>query len=631
MKKFTLLSVLIVFTVFLYSQNITSSNSFKKSSVTENNNNKGTKAIVDILNYDGSNDDGFGMGSPVSFGAYAFHSVASLASHAASGNTITSIRIYLQDIADINSLEIRFYSDQSTMIYNQATSGLVAGWNDIALTTPYAITATDLYVGYFIDASGGYPAGIDAGPADSNGDWLVYSGTWYHINELSAFDCNWNIRAVVEGALPPNNDATLSDLQFDGSTVSGFSPATFTYNEELPYGTTIVPTVAATLNDANASMIITDAASLPGSTTVEVTAEDGTTIETYTINFTIALPNTDATLSDLRIDGSTVSGFSPSTFTYNEELPYGTIIVPTVTATLNDANASMIITDAASLPGSTTVEVTAEDGTTTETYTINFTIALPNTDATLSDLQIDGSTVSGFSPSTFTYNEELPYGTTIVPTVTATLNDANASMVINDAASLPGSATVLVTAEDGSTTETYTINFTIALPNTDATLSDLQSDGFTVSGFSSTVYVYDIELPYGTTIVPTVTATLSDINANMVITDAPSLPGSTTVEVTAEDGSTTETYTINYSIATSINEVISDKINIYPNPTKGIINVACEYNATIKIIDISGRIVSFIEANKGDNIFNLKKFEKGVYVVEIQTISEIITSKIVLQ
>jgi hypothetical protein len=82
----------------------------------------------------------------------------------------------------------------------------------------------------------------------------------------------------------------------------------------------------------------------------------------------------DTTLSDLTVNGTTVEGFAADTLTYDVELAAGTIEVPTVVATLSDDRANAVITDAASLPGSTTVLVTAEDGT-TQTYTISFTVA----------------------------------------------------------------------------------------------------------------------------------------------------------------------------------------------------------------------------------------------------------------
>jgi len=120
-----------------------------------------------------------------------------------------------------------------------------------------------------------------------------------------------------------------------------------------------------------------------------------------------------------------------------------------------------VVNAAASLPGTTSVVVTAEDGTTTSTYTVAFTLAA-NDDASLSDLQVDGTTVTAFDPGTLTYSVELPQGTTDVPVVTATTTDANASAVVNAAAALPGTTNVVVTAEDGTTTQTYSVEFTLA-------------------------------------------------------------------------------------------------------------------------------------------------------------------------
>jgi hypothetical protein len=266
------------------------------------------------------------------------------------------------------------------------------------------------------------------------------------------------------GEIPlPGNDATLSALYVNGGLISGFDPATYYYYVELPYGTVTLPVTTATTNDPLASMVITDALSLTGYATVDVTAEDGITTSQYWIDFGVAAsPSTDATLSDLKVGGVTVAGFSPAVYSYSVVLPYGTSVAPPVTATLNDTTASMIITNAPSVTGSATVVVTAQDGTTTLTYTVNFSVAPPGTDATLSDLIVDGITVTGFNPSTHNYFIELPYGTTIPPPITATLNDTNASMVITNAPALPGTGTVEVTAENGVTTLTYTIYFTVS-------------------------------------------------------------------------------------------------------------------------------------------------------------------------
>lgn len=84
-------------------------------------------------------------------------------------------------------------------------------------------------------------------------------------------------------------------------------------------------------------------------------------------------------------------------------------------------------------------------------------------DATLKDLKVDGTTVDGFVSSTLDYYVELPYGTSDVPTVAGTAHDTKAiSVTPTQASTLPGNATVVVLAEDNSTTKTYTVHFTVA-------------------------------------------------------------------------------------------------------------------------------------------------------------------------
>lgn len=84
--------------------------------------------------------------------------------------------------------------------------------------------------------------------------------------------------------------------------------------------------------------------------------------------------STDATLSDIKVNGTTITGFSSETYSYNVELLYGSSL-PTVTYTKTDAIASAVQTDITSFPGSTTIQLTAEDAIYTKTYTVNFTIS----------------------------------------------------------------------------------------------------------------------------------------------------------------------------------------------------------------------------------------------------------------
>ena len=110
-------------------------------------------------------------------------------------------------------------------------------------------------------------------------------------------------------------DATLSDLMVDGTTVNGFLTNLLTYMVELPNGTTTVPSVAATANNANATVMVNASTSLPGTTTVVVTAADGTTMLTYNVVFTVAPPTPTTVAPTPTCDPNTVISIFSEAYT----------------------------------------------------------------------------------------------------------------------------------------------------------------------------------------------------------------------------------------------------------------------------------------------------------------------------
>lgn len=187
---------------------------------------------------------------------------------------------------------------------------------------------------------------------------------------------------------------------------------------------------------------------------------DEATIAERANNFPVEDETSNATITDLMVDGVTVEGFSPYVMDYTVSLPGGTSDAPAVTATTKNDNASVDVADAATLPGTTTVTVTAADGTTTLTYTITWAVPL-SSNAALADIMVDGASIEGFDGKTLNYIYNVPEGTTDVPVITVTTADANATAEITAASGIPGTTTILVTAQDG-TTKTYKVNFQIA-------------------------------------------------------------------------------------------------------------------------------------------------------------------------
>ena len=187
------------------------------------------------------------------------------------------------------------------------------------------------------------------------------------------------------------------------------------------------------------------------------------------------------------------------------------------------------------------------------------------TDATLSDLKVNGVTVNGFDPKEDVYEYVLPYSATTIPGITWTTSNPNATAEITTEATISefiskGSSIAVITVTPVSgTTKDYYIKFVRAAPSADATLKSLKVGGDAITLVSGQ-FEYDFVLPYGTAVMPTITAetkfeyaTIDWVGA-VYATIAGIIDGTndeTIFEVIAEDGISTELYAIKFSIATT--------------------------------------------------------------------------------
>ncbi len=331
-----------------------------------------------------------------------------------------------------------------------------------------------------------------------------------------------------------SDDATLSDLTVNNVTVDGFDPGILQYYVGIPAGDPYV--TGATANDSNAIVTITQAPAVPGQSAVNVLAEDSVTTLTYTIDFHVA--GTDATLSDLTVNGVTIAGLNPDTLYYEYNVPNGDPI-PVVDGTPTDSLATLVTTQATDPNGMATLVVTSEDGNTTLTYTVNFIYSY-NHDATLSDLTVGGITIPGFDPDTLHYEYGLIYNEPPL-IVDGTPTDPYATLVVTQAQTVPDTAYLVVTADDGVTTLTYTVHFYYY--GWDATLSNLLVNGQTIPGFNPDTLSYQYPLTVGDTI-PLVQGIANDTAATVVNNQATNVPGNATVVVTAADNTHSLTYSV---------------------------------------------------------------------------------------
>ena len=341
------------------------------------------------------------------------------------------------------------------------------------------------------------------GVADDDGIIPLAVGSNVITIEVTAEDGNTvNTYTVTVTRVAPtlSTDATLKGLALSDVDFGAFDPDATDYTADVANDVAETTVTPAVNHDGAAYVVKLDGVEDDGTAelavgenviTIEVTAEDGETTQTYTVTVTRAEPplSDDATLRGLALSGVTLA-FDPATTSYAAEVG-NDVAETTVSPTVNDDGAAYAVqlNGVADADGTVelavganpiSVEVTAEDGQTTKTYTVTVTRAEPlSTDATLSNLTLSDVNFGAFDSATTGYTAEVA-NNVAETTVSPTVNDDGATYaikldgVVDDDGVIPlavgeNEIGVVVTAEDGETTRTYTVSVTRAEAQPEAT------------------------------------------------------------------------------------------------------------------------------------------------------------------
>ncbi|NSW45876.1 MAG: T9SS type A sorting domain-containing protein [Bacteroidales bacterium] len=329
MKKIYVLFALIVMSGVIFAQTKRVSNNpiSSKEIVHVLNQPASPKAIVDSLHYDGDPFTAIGTNSADTFAVFAFFPASVLSAHNSLGNTITQVKVYINGVTNVVSAKIKFYSNQTTEVLSQAFTA-VEGWNVVTLTTPFAIPATDLYIGYEVIANGGYPLGCDAGPVNSNANWMLWGGSWYHLTDLSStLTYNWNIRAMVEGTALTTPIASCTPTTWDAGTIANNTTTTspaFTLSNVG--GGTLTASAVNGLSGTpfTCSLVPANVNLNAGESTSFTFSYNPTTAGTHTATATIVTNGGDITVN---LTGTAVNCTAINTFPWTESFE-GTTFAP---------------------------------------------------------------------------------------------------------------------------------------------------------------------------------------------------------------------------------------------------------------------------------------------------------------
>ena len=160
----------------------------------------GGGSIAEWIHWDdGVNYDAIGTGAAVEFDVAARWEPSQLVTY--EGASVTQISFYPYEAAATYRVRVWLGAGPANMVVDQlVASPLIDQWNTVTLDTPVPIDISqELWVGYYVNATTGYPAGCDDGPAiDGYGNMMNFGG-WQTLLQINPdLDYNWNIQAYVE-------------------------------------------------------------------------------------------------------------------------------------------------------------------------------------------------------------------------------------------------------------------------------------------------------------------------------------------------------------------------------------------------------------------------------------------------
>ena len=419
------------------------------------------------------------------------------------------------------------------------------------------------------------------------------SGAIRDVDRLDAVGVTW-VTAPVSAAFS-GQDATLSALSLSGIDIGTFSAATTDYGVVVPNATSST-TVTATANAVGARVSVSPGATVSlaegaNEITVTVTAADGTTVQTYRVTVTravlpvvsiAAVPSPvkegeaaefEVTLSEATAQALAVAVHVTESGAMLAGAPPGSVTVPpgTTSAALSVATAGDLVVELAStvtasvaagtgytVGAAASASVTVEDDdlaaftvTTTPTNvkegeTAKLTVAVSNGVTFAEDQSVDLA-VSG--TASLSDHAEVPAALTLM----AGASSATAKLIAKHDREEEPDETLTVTASLGGD-PIGAATLTIESVSHDATLSELSLSGIDIGTFASGTTAYTASVPNATTST-TVAAAANQPEANVSISPGAAVSlaegaNDIAVTVTAEDGTTTTTYTVTVIRAT---------------------------------------------------------------------------------
>jgi len=479
-------------------------------------------------------------------------------------------------------------------------------WNEQdSISAQFSATIHDYDI--YLPAGSEFPSNIEGFISDPDNSCLLLGvpsaqtideSTRKVTLDMQSFDSNNDITEIVYTVyvhILPYTDATIDKVYINEEDFIEITQDETKYTYTLPVGTRDYPiaeTIECEMNEQHATYTITrmddEEFDYNALYQIHTTAQSGDSKDYY-LTFVVEKDD-NADLKEVVLidaDGQQISiddidftpDFDADETEYYIVLPRGTQAIPDFSQSIKASQyATMSVEKDLTSPtnGTVTITVTAENGV-QKKYIMHVSVDVAHT-ALLSDIVLDinvlgdvkTQSVDNFDSYLFEYTQALPYGVGNVRQVSITpLPLDNATFTVQRGETFADETTIVVTAEDGVTQNTYTIVFEVQ-KSTNATPLMLYLDGVAMDAtelqindktvlvdttFEPDYYEYFVTLPYGTESLPEVTALPADTQQVISVTTEGFV---TTVTVQAGAGRPTNQYLIDFEFAKCATNTLDD-------------------------------------------------------------------------
>jgi hypothetical protein len=136
------------------------------------------------------------------------------------GGSVTEVEFFPMETNCDYLLRIWTGPNAENLVCQEPVDAVIGQWNTVFLPYPLIIeTNQELWIGYNVNTSTGYPAGVDNGPAlNGYGNMMYFGGAWQTLLEVNpGLDYNFSIRAHVQ-TLDDKETILTSSQPFNTST-----------------------------------------------------------------------------------------------------------------------------------------------------------------------------------------------------------------------------------------------------------------------------------------------------------------------------------------------------------------------------------------------------------------------------